>query len=356
MKTNDPILRAMYIILVPVVLLIILLNTGMLQKHLTAVTVGDEKYTVVRYNYYYFDYYNSFLEENENRLDELGYDPETADKEQSYDENTTWKEFFQANAEANLVETAYYYDLAAEAGYQFSEEELAPVEETLADHKAEQTLYGIKADNYYISYYGSGMTETAYTEELTRQVKARAYKAHLAAKYEPEQEEIDQWLEANRVEDYQSANLRIITLNALPDRETGEVGADQLTALSTKLSKLAARYERGVPFEELKNSFSTCSLGGADGELTAVYSDLPEELARWCLAGQNGLSSGDTTTYVDGEAGVAYFVIFDGAGENGALLEAQVALSERSMEADRQKILQDYQVVHNTLGMMLVTV
>lgn len=355
MKTKDPALRAMYIILVPVVLLIILLNTGMLQRVLTAVTVNGEKYTVVRYNYYYFDYYNSFLEENEERLAELGYDPEKADSQQAYDENTTWKEFFQTKAEANLVETAYYHDLAVKAGYQFSEEELAPVEEKLAANYARQILYGINSDNYYVSYYGAGMDESRYTEELTRQVKARAYKAHLDAAYAADQADIDRWLAENPVEDYLSAELRVITLEALPDRGTGEVGAAQLSALEARLDKLAARYEEGVPFEELQTVFSTRALGDEIGALNAVYADLPEELADWCLAEQADLSAGDTMRCVDEETGLAYFVIFDGQGENGPALEAKAALAASAAEETYQRILSECPVEHSTLGMMLAT-
>ena len=49
---NSPLLRAIYIILVPVVLLIILLNSGWLQRYVPAATVhGDEHYTVTRYNF-----------------------------------------------------------------------------------------------------------------------------------------------------------------------------------------------------------------------------------------------------------------------------------------------------------------
>jgi len=74
-KNNSPQLRALYIILVPIVLLIIILNSGILQKAFPAARVHGSGVSVVRYNYYYYDWYNRFLEENELRLDELGYDP-----------------------------------------------------------------------------------------------------------------------------------------------------------------------------------------------------------------------------------------------------------------------------------------
>ena len=54
MKNQSKLVRAFYIVLVPVVLVVILLNSGVLQKWLTAVTVDGEPYSAVRYDYYYY--------------------------------------------------------------------------------------------------------------------------------------------------------------------------------------------------------------------------------------------------------------------------------------------------------------
>ena len=349
-------LRALYIVLVPVVLLIILLNSGWLQRLLPAASVHGEDYSVVRYNFYYFDYYNSFLEENEDRLDQLGYDPQQPDSEQLRDDGRSWKEFFQAEAEAVLSETAYYCDLAQAAGYAFSEAELAGVEQKLAENEAQRAQYGISADNYYVSYYGSGMNEERYTQELTRLVQARAYKAHLEESWEIDPADIDRWLAENPQGDYRSADLRLITLDALPDRETGLVGADQLDALGRKLDALAARYEAGVPFEELQAAFSTRALGDETGLLAGATRDLlPAGLAGWCLEDQDALSAGDTFAWVDGETGTAYFAVLDGLGEPGPELTARRALAEQAAEEALSAAAGDYAVERSGLGMLLAT-
>lgn len=357
MKKTPPALRAVYIVLVPIVLLIILLNSGYLQRWITAATVHGEAYKVVDYNYYYFDYYNDFLEENELRLDELGYDPEVEDSKQNYDADTTWKEFFQAQAEADLAETAYYCDLAEAAGYQFSEEELAPVADKLAENEAFYTSYNLSAKNYYISYYGSGMTEEIYTEHLTDQVRAQAYKAHLLETLEPSQTELDQWLSGQQGSDYQAVRLRVITLAALPDRETGEIGAAQLEALEQKLGLLVGRYESGSGFEELQAAFSTCALGDAQGVVAVgTASNLPQVLADWCLTDQSSLAAGDTCSAVDAGAGVAYFAVLDGLGDSGVERDAVAELNAQTLEAQASEAMAvGYTVAHNSFGMLLAT-
>ncbi len=356
MKNTPPALRAVYIVLVPIVLLIILLNSGYLQRWLTAATVLGERYRVVDYNYYYFDYYNRFLEENESWLEELGYDPNRADNEQNYDAETTWKEYFQAQAEANLTETQYYCALAEAAGYEFSEEELEPVAEQLAENEAYCAEYNLSAKNYYISFYGSGMTEEIYTEHLTDQVKAQAYKAHLIASMEPDAAELEAYLAGRFDTEYRSVNLAVITLEALPDRETGEVGQPQLQALSQKLEQLVERYEDGSSFAELQAAFSTLALGDGQGTVTnGTYTTLPGVLADWCLTDQDDLTEGETYSVVDQEVGIAYFAVLEGFGSAGAEEDARTELNTAALEEQWAAASTDYQVSYNAIGMLLAT-
>ena len=347
----------MYIILVPIVALIILLNSGYLQRMVPAVRLNGASYSVVRYNYYYFDFYNSFLEENALRLAALGYDPSLADSEQSYDGQISWKEFFQRQAEANMIETAYYCDLARAAGYEFSAEELAPVQERLAENDAQRALNNLSVKNYYISYYGSGMNEARYTAELTRQVQAQAYKTHLAQELIPAQTEIDAYIAQHPSANYQTVNLRVITLDALPDRVTGQIGPDQLASLASKLDALAGRYAAGVAFDELQAAFSTCELGDNAGVLTnATAPDLPDTVAAWCLTNQNALAAGTTACLIDSQSGTAYFVILDGFGGDGARQEAINVLSQEAVQAQEDKDLASgYTVQRTRFGMLLAT-
>ncbi len=354
---NNPIyLRILYIVLVPVVLVMIILHSGLIQKTVTATTVAGEKYSVVAYNFYYFDYYNSFLAENEDNLDELGYDTSVADTEQNYDSTTTWREYFLEQAEAEMAEVAYYYDLAEAAGYEFSEEELSAIDTQLEANEEEMNTIGLNAKNYYISYYGTGMTEARYTEELTKKVKAMAYKAYLSSTYEVTDEEVVAWESTNASGDAQAVNLSVITLDALADRETGEIGESQIRALQSKLEALLARYESGVQFSTLQSAFSTCEFGDASGDVSdAVASDTPEVLQEDCFGNQDAMQVGDVYAEIDEDAGIAYVAVFEGFGTDATQVEAREALIQEKMEAELQEALSgDYQVVRKGFGMRLV--
>ena len=361
-KNNDPMLRALYIILVPIVALIIVLNSGMLQKTVPAASVGGESYSVARYNYYYFDFYNAFLEENADRLGELGYDPKLTDTKQFTADGISWKEFFLRQAEADMAETAYYCGLAAQAGYEFSDEELRPVRERLEEDAARQAASRINAKNYYTAYYGAGMTEAIYTTELTRQVKAAAYRDYLIRSAEPSQAEIDAYIRKNAIPDYRTADLRIITLEAQPDRETGEVGPEQENALTQKMQRLVERYDAGESFESLQAAFSTCALGDSRGYLhEATRLDLPQNIADDLFFG-----GGDPVAYPDGypigwymttnDGTTEYFILLDAWGGSGPVREATLALGQDALLARAEtEIEAQYPVHRKYFGMLLAT-
>ena len=362
LNSQDPMLRALYIILVPIVLLIIVLNTGMLQKTVTAARVHGEKYSVVRYNYYYFDCYNRFLEEHESELDELGYNPSLTDTKQYTADGISWKEFFLKQGEAAMAETAYYYNLAEAAGYEFTAEELRPIETKLEEIAAAQTASRINAKNYYTAYYGAGMTEAAYTEELTRQVKAQAYKDYLIRSSAPTQETIDAYIAQNAIPDYRTADLRGITLEAQPDRETGEVGLEQENALSLKMQRLVERYDAGESFESLQAAFSTCALGDSQGYLKeATRLDLPENIADELFFGGSdpGAYPGGYPAgwYMTTRSGTTeYFILLDAWGGSGPVREATLALGQDALlQKAAADIASEYPVIRQRFGMLLAT-
>lgn len=364
-SNNSAQLRALYIILVPIVVLIIILNSGILQKALPAARINGRNYAVVRYNYYYYDYYNDFLEENELRLSELGYDPNVSASNQDCalgNNEITWKEYFQRGAERSMAETAYYCDLAEAAGYVFSEGELAPIQDRLAENAAFQIANNINASNYYVAYYGSGVSEGLYTDELTRQVKAAAYKRYLVETAPIAESELASYIAANPEDNYRTMDLRIITLEATPDRETGAVGLEQSVALGQKMQRLVERYEAGESFESLQAAFSTCALGDKNGRLTDVTRlDIPEGLMSDLTGGDDpaaypaGFPVGG---YLTGQLweGTDYFVILDGYGESALEREAQMALGAYYVQAEEEAALaSDYTVEQLKPGILLAT-
>ena len=349
MKNQSKLVRAFYIVLVPVVLVVILLNSGVLQKWLTAVTVDGEPYSAVRYDYYYYSVYLDFLDSD---YEAAGFDPAVSAGSQIYDGDETWREHFCQQAEERLALTAYYNGQAQAAGYTFSQEELAPVEEKLQQIKEESARLGILEGNYYPAYYGTGMDRDAFVRELTLEVQAQAYRQHLSEELQVSGQEIEQWLEKNPVQDYPMADLWLVELDAVPARSDGAVGQRQLDDLEARLGRLEARMEQGREgIEELCLKFSDV-VWGDNGLVTgAVKEDLPETVARWCFA--EGRTGGASASLMDREAGKAYLVVLTGLSGSAAEQAARQSIREQRMEALEAQALKQTRVERSTLGMQL---
>lgn len=350
MKNESKITRAFYIIIVPIVLLIILLNSGMFQRWFTAATVFDEDYSAVRYNYYYFSVYQDFLEQE---YTGTNFNPNAAAGSQQYDENTTWKEHFCRLAEERMTRAAYYDRLAEEKGYEFSAEELAPVEEKLAAIAALCAESGVRESNYFPAYYGAGMDRARFEAELTREVRAAACRARLAESWEVPEADMDRWLAENPVQDYPLADVWVIELDAVPGRADGQVGQRQLDDLKARLTRLEERLLGGASVAELAERYADRAWGDGGLVRSADREDLPETAAEWCFG--PGRTAGDSAALMDRENGQAYLVLMDSVGGSAARRAAHDALAAQAMDEAERQALAEQPVVYHTFGMQLTT-
>lgn len=110
------------IILIPVILVLLLLNTGWLQGMVPAVTVYGQSYSALEFRYYFYDAYYDYVNEHAEHLAELGLDVSKALKDQSFDGEQTWQDHFKAEALTALEEDTLLLEAAEEAGYTAQEE------------------------------------------------------------------------------------------------------------------------------------------------------------------------------------------------------------------------------------------
>jgi hypothetical protein len=355
MKNNKS-TRAFYIILVPVVLVVVLLNSGFLQARVPAVTISGARYNVSQFNYYYFTAYNDFVAENFDESGENGpFDQTVALRTQMKEGDTSWRDYFISLAEERMVEVTYYSTQASVNGYDFSQEELAPVEETLAQVNADSTDAGVTLKNYLVAYWGVGMTEDTFTEELTRSIQADAYKAYLETSADVENAALSDRTDASQEDSYLSANLTMIQLNAAEDRFTGEVGETQIADLSEKLARLNARYEADpdtlLTLAENFNDNETLAKNQGQVE-NATKTSLPAVVADWVFAADTSI--GDHCAVVDEEAGQGYLVVLSGWGVDAAQQDALEALRQETVEADLEEVRQNTTLGYNSLGKRLI--
>ena len=354
--SNNNMERTFFIILVPVILVVILLNSGFLQARVPAVTVSGVHYNVSEFNYYYFTALNEYTDLYFDENGENGpFDLSVSLDEQTRDDGTTWQDYFTQLAEERMIEVIYYNEKAEEAGYEYSDEELAPIQEQLDYIEADRLQYDISLSNYLIAYWGVGMSEDVYTAELTKDVQADAYAAYLAETIEVTDDEISAWIAENDPDDYTTVNLTVIVLYAAADRFTEEVEEQQLSDLSEKLDRLLARYEADPSdIDALAAAFNDDEdLAAALGVWeNAMRDDLPDMLSEWAY--DEARAAGDYAALFDEENCAAYLVIWEGEGEEAAVLTAIAALRQQSVEDEIDQLVEEAEITYNILGKQLI--
>lgn len=177
-RLKNFILSAIAIVLVAILALLIIVNSGVVQEKGTALTVGDHKVTPAEFNYFYQDsYYNAY--NTYASLWSYMVDPSQPVASQTCymaEEEMTWGEFIADAATETAKQVYALNDAATEAGFVLPQETVDSINatpETLATY-AESA--GLKdADAYLEASYGKGCNVENYLQYLTLQQTAAAY-------------------------------------------------------------------------------------------------------------------------------------------------------------------------------------
>ena len=351
MKNDSKMNRAFYLFLVPIVVVIVLLNSGYLQRWFPAATVYGEDYNAVRYNYYYFSVYHDFL-----ATDYAGsnYNINGTASEQQYDENSTWRDYFAARAEERMVTAAYYRALAREAGWTAPQEALEPMVEKLAEIDALCSETGLSEKNYFSAYYGAGMDRERFAAEMALELEALAYRDHLESSWTVDPAALEAWMKEHPADDGVLVDLWVAELTAVPARSTGEIGEEERNALVQRADRLFRRLSRGdLALEELSRRYSDV-VWGKDGHVQDVISNrLPAPVADWCRDPARRV--GDREVLVDRESGTAWVVVAEGLYGSSAREQARVEYVAHIM-AEQEVLAREAQPIeYHKLGMQLTT-
>lgn len=337
-----------YIILIPVVIFMFTLNSGVFQPHVKALTVGKHSLTAAEFNYYYYSVYIDFTNENYDKLAEIGYKTTSRPRNQRYAEGVTWEDHFKELACERLVRVLVLNDLATEAGYAFTQSDYLPVADRLAEIEAFCAEFGVETKDYFKSYYGGGMNRECFETQLRLETQADAYAAYLAGTMEAADTQA-------LLEDNESAvTIRTIYFAVAKDRFAKETTKTQWDDLAVKTTRLLYRWgEYGgeeAAFARLADSYSEEGNpveGGLHEGL--LRTELSEELAGWCF--DAGRKAGEST-YIRTGSGDWIILYIDG----GEAVLAETAERYGRREAVNDLIREraaNYTVTEGWLGMQL---
>ena len=173
------IFTAAIILMVALVLVSTVVNSGIIERSTTAVTVGDSKVSAVELNYYYIDSINKFVEQWGDYISLSGIDATKPLDEQFVDEEagTTWSDYFLDMATDSVHGVYAMYNKAVAEGYTLSESDATAIDNTVANLHLYGTLYyGYSdLDSFLTGMYGKGANEETYRAYAETQYIATAY-------------------------------------------------------------------------------------------------------------------------------------------------------------------------------------
>ena len=207
-------------------------NSGLPQRMLTAVTVGNHKLSVAEMNYYFLDTVNS--------NSYLGYmvDNNTPLDEQEYGDGQTWADYLLETAVTSARDNYAIYDEAIANGYTLTEEDQAQIDQQIQTMETYASLYGYNSVSALLrANYGAGCNESNYRAYLEVQAIATGYNNQIVEGLTYTQEEIDAEAAENPA-DYTSYDYRYYLVSTSNYYETD---ADEHTEEETAAAKEAAQ-------------------------------------------------------------------------------------------------------------------
>lgn len=288
-------------------------DSGVIQKHSTAVTIGDHQYSVADVDYYY----NSTLSSYSSYAELYGLDLDQPLDEQEVYEGYTWDQMLKDSAIDSLTSVAMLVDAANAEGFTLSQDGSNEVKQALINIESYATIYGTSEEYFLQANYGKYMTVEDFERILTDYQLATEYVQHKVDSMEASEEDIQAFYEENSVE------LDTIDYNCyLVSFDTTEKDADGNTVDLDEATIEANRKKAEAQAQEILDALVA---GDADkaAELAETYGTTDDSnmsgtsiaysgFADWMSDRSHGAGSYDLVENVNSstEAVIGYFAIY----------------------------------------------
>lgn len=242
------------IVFVLIAAALILWNSGVFKKPVTALTADGEAFTVEDMNYQFFTSYSSFLNNYGSNLETFGLDTNTDLREQSCPlaaEGTTWYDYFRNQAAENLSKAVAVYHKAQKEGFEDKDavkqalsEAWSTIDQYAANNKTDRatTLQML---------FGNGMTKKIFERNVRLEAIVTAYSNHYLDSVTFTDDDFNKAYEKSPT-DYQSAEAEYIYF---APEETEEGDEDAAAAATAKIKENAEaavkRYNAGETLEAI---------------------------------------------------------------------------------------------------------
>ena len=314
------------ILVLVLIIATLFLNSGLLYKTATALTVGGERLTPAEVNYYYGNQYLNTLNSYGSYASMLGLDTSTGltglrNQECSMMDGGTWRDYFLQGAENDLSQIIALKDYAAQNGITLSEDEIAKIDEGYegVDEYAKQQGYA-GADALFAMNYGKGVTlKVAKQGQMDQALASKAY-TQASEGFTYTEEELEQYyadLNGSRdLFDYLVYDVKAV----VAEGAEGPDDAAKAEAAATA-DAISMAYQDGSDIEDITERFEV-AVDSQTGETGAEKptsrgdvsgSGLNADYSEW-LKGER--KAGDITVVADSDGSGSSVLVFLSRNDN----------------------------------------
>ena len=336
---------ALFAIAIAVMLVVVVttsvIESGIIQRSTTALTVGESKVSAAELNHYYVDTVNQYVQEAGDYISLFGIDTTVPLDEQYFNEEVgqTWADYFLEYAESSAQAMYAYYNAAKAEGYTLSAESLTTIESTVSNYALYATVYGMSTDGYIANIYGKGCNEDTLRHYAEVQLLASEYMNDKMESKEFTDEDL-RAAEAENYGAYSAFTYNYYYLAASKFYEGGTTNEETGTTQYSDEEMAAGREAAKAVAESLLTATTADELDAAIAALeinaestTAkstrqedyLYSNVPSAIREWVAGDRKAgdidvIASEYTSTDADGnetkEVGGYYVVLFESADDN----------------------------------------
>jgi len=262
-----------------------------LSRNEAFVTINGEEIKQVEFDYNYGNVVNDYISQyGSTYLGLMGLNVAQDFSTQMYNEDMTWKDFFQKMTVENMMNTKALRAEADAAGFEF--DTTSEVEEFKAAMDEAAKAAGITTKAYVQQVYGPYATVDELSAFVAENARVNAYFQEISAGMNPNEDEINAYYEEHKV-NFDSVDYYVASF---PVQLTSEAPTDEeITKALEDAKKLAEAAEADL---------------GKEGEekIGVAYYATESALCDWLF--DDARKKGDTTVIVDATSNTCYAAEF----------------------------------------------
>lgn len=187
---------AIAVVVVVLIAALLFFDSGVLQRSMTALTVGDKTYSAAELDYYYYSDYNSYS----SYAMYYGLDTSKSLKEQEIYSGTTWYEYFRESAKKNLTNVSILAQEAEKEGYTLSEAGAQEIEDAMEALEKNCKENGYSVSYYLENTYGRYMNKATYKKVALEYQLAQEYQEKVTKSYKKTDKDIQKYYKDHAAE------------------------------------------------------------------------------------------------------------------------------------------------------------